>query len=140
MKKLLAAWLILGLGTITFATLETRTMPTARAADAAAEPMLAHIVYFTLKDKSPTAQLRLVAACKKYLSKHPGTVFFAAGTLAEDLNREVNDRDFDVGLHVIFKDRASHDKYQEAPLHVQFIEENKENWAKVRVFDSKVEQ
>jgi hypothetical protein len=37
---------------------------------------------------------------------------------------------------VIFKDRASHDAYQTAPKHLQFIEENKPTWAKVRVFDS----
>src|SRR5262245_43436722 len=92
---------------------------TARAADkkepAKGEPqMVAHNVYFSLKDNSPEARKKLVAACKKYLSGHPGEVFFAAGTLVEDLDRPVNDRDFDVGLHIIFKDRAAHDKYQEA--------------------------
>ena len=104
------------------------------------DQMLAHNVFFTLKDKSPEAKKQLVDACKKYLSKHPGTVFFAAGTLCEELDRPVNDRDFDVGLHVIFKTKADQDRYQEAPLHLQFIEENKGNWAKVRVFDSVVEQ
>src|SRR5947208_3630629 len=98
--------------------------------------MLSHDVYFTLKDNSPRAKDELVAACKKYLSKHPGTVFFAAGTLVDDLKREVNDRDFDVALHVVFTDLAAHDKYQEAERHKRFIDENKANWKKVRVFDS----
>ena len=53
-----------------------------------------------------------------------------------DLDRSVNDRDFDVGLHLVFKDRAAHDLYQNAPRHLQFIEENKATWKKVRVFDS----
>ncbi|HEX5272120.1 MAG TPA: Dabb family protein [Gemmataceae bacterium] len=101
--------------------------------------MLAHNVYFSLKDNSPAARERLIAACKKYLSGHPGTVFFAAGGLAEALARPVNDRDFDVGLHVIFADQAAHDRYQDAPAHHQFIAENKDNWKKVRVFDSVVE-
>jgi hypothetical protein len=105
----------------------------------ASEPMLAHNVYFSLEDNSAEAKKKLVAACKKHLTKHPGTVFFAAGTVAEELNRPVNDRDFDVALHIVFKDKASHDKYQEAPLHKQFIEENQANWKKVRVFDSLVE-
>lgn len=105
-----------------------------------ADRLLAHNVYFSLKDKSPEAKKKLVDACKKYLSKHPGTVFFAAGTLCEELSRPVNDRDFDVALHVVFKDKASQDKYQDAPLHLQFIQENKANWTKVRVFDSEVEQ
>jgi hypothetical protein len=98
--------------------------------------MLAHNVYFTLKDDSLDARHRLVNACKKYLSDHPGTVFFAVGTRSVDLHRDVNDLEFDVGLHIVFKSKADHDAYQEAPRHDQFIHENKENWKKVRVFDS----
>jgi hypothetical protein len=101
-------------------------------------PLLVHNVYFSLKDHSPAAQKKLVDACMKYLTGHPGTVFFAAGT-ASDLDRPVNDRDFDVGLHVIFKDRAAHDVYQTAERHLKFIEENRDSWEKVRVFDSDCE-
>lgn len=103
------------------------------------EPMLAHMVYFTLKDNSPAAKEKLVAACKKYLSKHPGEVFFAAGTLCEELDRPVNDRDFDVALHIVFTDKKAQDQYQDAPRHQQFIDENKNAWKKVRVFDSLVQ-
>jgi hypothetical protein len=102
--------------------------------------MLSHDVYFALTDNSPKAKQTLVDACKKYLSKHPGQVFFAVGTLAEDLKREVNDRDFDVALHIVFKDGAAQEKYQDAERHKQFIDENKSNWKKVRVFDSYVTQ
>ncbi len=101
--------------------------------------MLAHNVYFTLKDRSEAAQEALVAACKRYLTGHPGTVFFACGRLEPELAREVNDRDFDVALHLIFESRAAHDAYQDAPRHHQFVEENRPGWAKVRVFDSVVE-
>ena len=102
------------------------------------EPMLAHNVYFTLKDNSDSAKEELVNACHKYLKDHPGVVFFAAGTLAEELDRPVNDMEFDVGLHVVFKNIDYQNKYQTAEAHLQFIEENKENWEQVRVFDSKV--
>jgi Stress responsive A/B Barrel Domain len=102
--------------------------------------MLAHNVYFALKDNSPAARQKLLDACSKYLTPHPGIGFFACGTLADELNRPVNDRDFDVGLHIVFIDQAAHDRYQDAPLHHQFVAENKENWKKVRVFDSVVEQ
>lgn len=102
------------------------------------EPMLAHNVFFTLKDDSDVARADLVEACHKYLKDHPGVVFFAAGSLAEDMDREVNDRDFHVGLHVVFKSQEYQDRYQVAEKHLQFIEENKDNWAKVRVFDSVV--
>lgn len=102
--------------------------------------MLSHDVYFSLKDNSPAAKQKLVAACKKYLTGHEGEVFFAAGTLNEELKRDVNDVQFDVALHIVFKDKAAHDKYQDAKRHQQFIDENKENWKKVRVFDSNVER
>jgi hypothetical protein len=101
--------------------------------------LLVHNVYFALKDNSEAAKQGLLAACRNYLANHPGTVFFACGTLATELRREVNDRDFDVGLHIVFRDQAAHDQYQDAPLHLQFIEENKANWKKVRVFDSTAE-
>ncbi len=101
--------------------------------------MLAHNVYFALHDNSQAARQKLVGACKKYLADHPGTLFFACGLLAADLSRPVNDRDFDVALHVVFENQRYHDQYQEAPAHLRFIEENRSNWKKVRVFDSVVE-
>lgn len=101
--------------------------------------MLAHNVYFTLNDASDSAKRALVDACKKYLTGHPGTAYFAVGTLCEELDRPVNDRGFDVALHMVFKTQADHDAYQDAPRHDQFIEENKSNWKTVRVFDSVVE-
>ncbi len=100
--------------------------------------MLSHNVFFTLKDSSDHACEQLVAACHKYLKEHPGVVFFAAGTLNPDLDRPVNDRDFHVALHVVFDSRESHDAYQTVEAHLQFIDENKDNWASVRVFDSDV--
>jgi Stress responsive A/B Barrel Domain len=102
--------------------------------------MLAHNVYFTLKDNSDTARNKLIAACRKYLIGHGGVVFFACGTLAADLQRPVNDRAFDVGLHIIFQTREDHDLYQQAAAHLRFIEENRDNWKQVRVFDSLVDK
>jgi len=108
-----------------------------RATGAAADgPQLAHMVYFKLKDNSDGSRAKLVASCKLLLNGHEGTVSFATGTLAGDFTREVNDRDFDVSLHLVFVNKAAHDKYQEHPRHLKFVEENKENWEKVRVFDS----
>ena len=99
-------------------------------------PALVHNVFFSLKDNSSDAKKKLIASCKKYLTKHPGEVYFAAGPLAADLKREVNDSDFDVALTIVFKDKAAHDQYQDAKRHLAFIEEGKANWKKVRVFDS----
>jgi hypothetical protein len=102
--------------------------------------LLVHNVYFSLHDRSEAARARLMAACRKYLPDHPGIVYFACGTLAGELRREVNDLDFDVSLHIIFRDQAAHDHYQDTPAHHQFIAENKAGWRRVRVFDSVADQ
>jgi hypothetical protein len=103
------------------------------------ERMVAHDVYFSLNDNSPQARDKLVTACKKYLSDHPGTIWIAAGPLAEELKGGMNDRDFDVALHLVFENKAALDRYAKAEKHLKFIEENKAAWKKVRVFDSYVE-
>jgi hypothetical protein len=100
---------------------------------------LAHDVYFSLNDASPAARAELVAACRKYLTGHDGVRHFSVGVVASELARPVNDRDFDVALHMLFASKAAHDKYQDAPRHKEFIAEQQKNWKKVRVFDSYVQ-
>lgn len=102
----------------------------------AADRQLAHMVYFTLSEDSAANRKALVSACNKHLTDHEGTVYFSAGTLANELNREVNDREFNVALHLVFANKKAHDTYQIHPRHLKFIEENKHLWSKVRVFDS----
>lgn len=97
---------------------------------------LSHMVYFTLHDPSAARVQELVAACHKYLSGHPGVVYFSVGTLNRDLARPVNDHGFDVTLNVVFESREAHDAYQIEPRHLKFIEEQKPQWKQVRVFDS----
>jgi hypothetical protein len=104
----------------------------------AADRNVAHMVYFKLKESSPENRQKLVEACQKYLSGHEGTVYFSAGVLAEEFDREVNDRDFDVALNVVFANKAAHDAYQTSERHLTFIAENRATWEKVRVFDSYV--
>ena len=74
------------------------------------------------------------ASC--FLTGHEGTISFATGTLAGDLNGPFNDQDFDVSVHLVFVNKAALDKYHEHPRHQKFVDENKDNWEKVRVFDS----
>jgi hypothetical protein len=101
-------------------------------------PRLAHNVFFKLNDPTDANVATLVAACRKYLNVQSGIVFFAAGPLCKELNRPVNDQDWHVGLHLVFDSKASHDNYQDDPMHVRFVDENKPTWAGVRVFDSYV--
>ena len=126
------------LRTLTFAALALAlTQTEAARADG---PMVGHMVYFKLKESTESNQDKLVAACKKYLSGHPGTVFFAAGKRGKQFDREVNTKDWDVALHLVFEDQKAHDRYQAAKLHLQFIEENKELWGGVEVFDSLIDE
>jgi hypothetical protein len=106
------------------------------AAAPAAEPMIGHMVYFTLNDSSPAKVKDLVTACEKYLTEHAGEVIFMAGPRGKAFTRDVNDQKWDVSLFILFGTKADHDKYQDAPRHKRFIEENKANWKTVRVFDS----
>ncbi len=101
--------------------------------------MLCHNVFFSLHDRSEAAVAKMLTACRKYLTGHPGTHFFACGTPNQELTRPVNDHDFDIALHIVFDSKEAHDAYQEAPAHEQFIKENKASWRLVRVFDSDVE-
>src|SRR5205807_2251489 len=89
-------------------------------------PTIVHATYFRLKDKSPEAKQKLIAACKKYLAKHRGAVSFAVGTLGEEFTSDVSDRDWDVGLHLVFDSKADYDKYQDDARRKQFIAENQD--------------
>lgn len=102
------------------------------------EPLIGHMVYFKTKESTPAARQKLVEACNKYLSSHDGTVFYSAGVLSDQFKRDLNDRDWDVALHLVFVNKAAHDKYQDHPDHLKFIAENKDAWSKVRVFDSEL--
>jgi len=97
--------------------------------------MLCHSVYFRLKDRSPAAIERLVAGCREHLSGHPGEVVFAVGTCS-GYDRHVNDRDWDVALHIVFDSHAAHDAYQQAERHEIFIAAHADSWEQVRVFDA----
>ncbi|HYH66613.1 MAG TPA: Dabb family protein [Urbifossiella sp.] len=103
-----------------------------------AGPLIGHMVYFKLKDGSPAGRQKMVDACDKYLSKHDGVVFYSAGPIAAEFKRDVNVTDWDVALHLVFADKAAHDRYQDHPDHEKFIAENKDGWAAVRVFDSEL--
>lgn len=99
---------------------------------------LGHMVFFTLKDRSEAASQRLVASCRRYLRDHPGLLHFSAGLRAADYARPVNDAQFDVALLLVFASPADHDRYQQSASHQQFLAENRDSWAQIRVFDAEV--
>jgi hypothetical protein len=109
------------------------------ALNSTAGPKLAHTVFFTLKDGSPEGREKFIASCEKYLRDHDGVEFFAIGTQTDDVVEPgVGIKDFDVSLLVIFASKELEAKYLVHPRHLEFVEKNKADFAKVRVFDSYV--
>lgn len=102
----------------------------------AAEAKLAHMVFFGLKDRSKESIDRFIASCEKNLRGHDGCVYFSVGRRAEDVDESSSVKDFDVALHVVFASKEGKLKYLKNPRHDQFVEENRSQFDKVRVFDS----
>ena len=98
--------------------------------------MLIHAVYFWLKPELTPAQRANFRAEVKKLSavRTIENIYVAApATIAE---RSVTDRTFDFALTILFKDGPAHDSYQVDPIHLAFVERNKDSWVKVQVYDS----
>ncbi len=102
--------------------------------------MLAHIVFFELNEPTKENIDSLVSGCNHYLSGHPGCVYYGTGPRAEKYTRPVNQTNYHVALHTIFDSQQSHDAYQIAPRHLEFIEKFKPMWKSVKVYDSEIVQ
>jgi hypothetical protein len=103
------------------------------------EPAIGHMVFFELKDKSDESKKKLVDSCYKYLKEHDGVLYFSAGARAADIKEGVSATDWDVALHIVFKDKKSLDKYIPHPNHKKFVDENKASFKGVKVYDSQID-
>lgn len=98
--------------------------------------MLVHSVYFWLKPGlSPEQRARFRAEVEKLAAIRTIEKMYV-GAPATVPERSVTDRTFDVALTILFRDGAAHDAYQADPVHVAFVEENREAWLRVQVYDS----
>ena len=105
--------------------------------DPEAGPPLAHMVFFTLKDRTPDARTDLADSCRQYLADLDGIIYFSVGTIAEDVDEPgVSVHDFDVALHVVFESKQAKLAYLTDPLHLKFVDENRASFAQARVFDT----
>lgn len=97
--------------------------------------MFIHTVYFYMNPGTSNQAIeQLVRDCRDYLGKISAVRRLWAGVPA-GTPRTVVDNSYGVGLTVVLDDVAGHDAYQVDPLHLQFIERNKQHWARVQIYD-----
>lgn len=84
----------------------------------------AHMSFFQLYDTSADLVERFIALCERYLSGHPGQEHFSVGVRALEINRDVSGTNFEVSVHMIFKDIAAYDLYSNSADHETFITES----------------
>ncbi len=95
-----------------------------------------HCVFFTFKPGTAKSEIDAqIASGRELLAKVPTVRRLETGHRDETMNRDVSVTDFDLGLVVLFDDRAGHDVYANHPLHLEYINRHKPHWAGVRVFD-----
>jgi len=98
--------------------------------------MLAHSVYFWLKQETSDEQCRAFRAGLESLRGIPGVAGLYVGTPADTPDRPVVDRSYTFGLIAILEDLHAHDVYQTHPLHRAFLERFASYWSKVLIYDA----
>ncbi len=102
-------------------------------------PTFIHTVFFWLKEgATDQRKQQLIDDCKTYLGAVETVRKIEVGIPA-GTPREVVDGSYAVSIVVHFDNRATHDYYQKAEQHLQFIERNKDIWERVQVYDTIVE-
>lgn len=98
--------------------------------------MLLHHVLFWLKPETTTEQK---VAFEKALESLTGVETAQAvyiGTPVTEINRPVVDGTYSFSLIIIFDDLAGHNVYQTHPLHVAFLEDYRQYFEKVVIYDA----
>ncbi len=97
--------------------------------------MFVHTVFFWLKDKNNAADRRRLHEGLKSLTAieaiQQGWIGVAAPT-----RRPVIDHTYDLSVTFVFDDQEGHDMYQEDPIHLEFVKNCADLWARVQIYDS----
>lgn len=97
--------------------------------------MFVHVVNFYLKAGLSAEDIKKFEEGVNSLGSIESLVMFNVGKPA-DTDRPVIDKSYSYCELTVFKDKAGHDVYQDAPVHLKFIEDCKHLWEKVVIFDS----
>lgn len=82
---------------------------------------LAHTILFRVSDTSKDLVRDFIDLCTKYLSRHPGQEYYSIGYRALEMERPVNAKNFEVHVHMVFKDLAAYQAYTKTKVHDDFI-------------------
>ena len=97
--------------------------------------MFIHVVFFWCKPETPdSVKQEMIKYCREQMPAISSVRQVYAGT-AVPSPRDVVDSSYDVGLCVLFADKAGHDLYQPHEIHQAFIARFSQHWASVRVQD-----
>lgn len=100
------------------------------------KPMLAHHVYFWLKNPGSKEDLKKLLDGIKTLEKIETVRGFHVGVPASTEKRDVVDNSYSASELILFDDVKGQDVYQTHPIHVKFVENCSSLWTKVIVYDS----
>ena len=97
--------------------------------------MFVHVVNFWLKKGLSQEEIRDFETQLLSLKKVEAIQDFNIGKPA-NTNGPIIDHSYDYCLLTTFLDRAGHDYYQTAPIHLEFIKNCAQYWDRVLVYDS----
>jgi hypothetical protein len=100
--------------------------------------MLIHSVYFWLRADADPAQAARFHEGLARLSRIPDVEAAHYGRPEVTAKRAVIDDSYTWALIVTFADVAAHDRYQDHADHHAFLEDFKETWDRVQVYDVRV--
>lgn len=103
------------------------------------KPGLIHTVFFWLRPELSESERAAFMEGVRSLGAIKSIRGFYVGPPAPTPARDVIDTTYSVALIVHFDDVAGEEAYQVDPIHLAFVENNKQYWSRVRVYDSSVE-
>jgi len=105
---------------------------------AMSKPVLIHTVFFWAKEGTTPDQLKDFEQGLIKLGTCPQIKDFFWGPPASTEKRDVVDNSYDYAINVHFASLEDQAAYQNEPIHKAFIEDHKDIWGKVIVYDNKM--
>jgi len=103
------------------------------------KPALIHTVFFWSKEGTTAEQKAAFAKGLEKLGTCPQIHSYYWGPPAPTEAREVVDNSYDYAINVHFASVEDQNAYQSEPIHLEFIENHKDIWDKVIVYDNVVQ-